>query len=441
MQSKEIGIGYILTAISVKTDFCQVLFRHKISLFYYFCLKYIELKFFIFLFIFPISIYSQFFPKKIGNVIGMVHFAVWEEDSLGNVITGNKEVLFQHNYTVEIIKSKNQQNISVEQMKHIIFDFVSIPKTSIHSQKKTWKDSINSQKVRIHFFRKPVVQQILLSFVKRKGIWQFYKQDLPLVQNSNQEIPKRVLIFINGYRHYKDEHNETDNLVTSKDRYHYWYKLDDRFIDTLKPTEYYYLDASMSVKTSNHRSFIRFGISWYLSNHLLNRKKGGLNFNRLNQKSNEKGFVYRREKGRIGGKTLQMVLHTKLKDTLDIVCHSMGYAYSLGIIDELSDKVVLGNIYILSPENASQDGVDWSKFLQVWQYGSNLDQPNPDPLWEQDGIAPQTQVKGLFFDQHHGRSFLPKDWPIKNFIDSHQPYNYDWIFQRIKKGEPGFIAR
>jgi hypothetical protein len=229
--------------------------------------------------------------------------------------------------------------------------------------------------------------------------------------------------------------------VTSKDRYHYWYKLDDRFIDTLKPTEYYYLDASMSVKTSNHRSFIRFGISWYLSNHLLNRKKGGLNFNRLNQKSNEKGFVYRREKGRIGGKTLQMVLHTKVKDTLDIVCHSMGYAYSLGIIDELSDKVVLGNIYILSPENASQDGVDWSKFLQVWQYGSNLDQPNPDPLWEQDGIAPQTQVKGLFFDQHHGRSFLPKDWPIKNFIDSHQPYNYDWIFQRIKKGEPGFIAR
>jgi len=113
------------------------------------------MKFFIFLFIFPISIYSQFFPKKIGNVIGLVHFAVWEEDSLGNVITGNKEVLFQHNYTVEIIKSKNQQNITVEQMKRIIFDFVSTPKTSIHSQKKTWKDTINNQKGRVHFFRKP----------------------------------------------------------------------------------------------------------------------------------------------------------------------------------------------------------------------------------------------------------------------------------------------
>jgi len=71
------------------------------------------LKFLIILFILPISIYSQFFSKKIGNVIGLVHFAVWEEDSLGNVIAGNKEVLFQHNYLVEILKTKNQQNISV----------------------------------------------------------------------------------------------------------------------------------------------------------------------------------------------------------------------------------------------------------------------------------------------------------------------------------------
>ncbi len=399
------------------------------------------MKFLIILFILPISIYGQFFSEKIGNVIGLVHFAVWEEDSLGNVIAGNKELLFQHNYIVEILKTKNQQNISVEQMKHIIFDFVSTPKTSIHSQKKSWKDSINNQKVRIHFFRKSVEQRIQLFFVKRKGIWQVYKQDLPLVQNSNQEIPKRVLIFINGYRHYKDEHNETDNLVTSKDRYHYWYELDDRFIDTLKPTDYYYLDASMSVKTSNHRSFIRFAKSWYLSNHLINRKKGGLNFNRLNQKPNEKGFNYRREKGRIGGKTLQMALHTKVKDTLDIVCHSMGYAYALGIIDELSDKVVLGDIYILSPENAGQGGTDWSKFLQVWQYGSNLDQSNPDPVWEQDGIAPQTQVKGLYFDQNHGRAFMPKIWPNKDFINSHMPKNYDWIFERIKKGEPGYIGR
>jgi hypothetical protein len=399
------------------------------------------LKLFLFLIIFPSIVFGQFFSKKIGDVTGFVHYSVWEEDTLGNVISGNKEVLFQHNYSVEILKTKNQQNISVEQMKSIVFDFVSIPKTSIQSQRITWKDSLTKHRIRVQFSRKTQEKRMLLSIVKCNGIWSVFKKDFPMIDDTIKHISKRVLIFINGYRHYKYEKNETDNLVTSKDRYHYWYKLDDRFIDTLKPSKFYYLDASMSVKTSNHRSFIRFAKSWYLSDHLLNRKKGGQKFHRLNQKRNPEGFNYRKNKGRVGGKTLEMLLSSQVKDTLDIVCHSMGYAYALGIIETLSDKVVLGNIYILSPENASQDGTDWSRFLQVWQYGSNLDQVNPDPLWEQDGIAPQCQVKGLYFDQHHGRAFLPKEWPKKNFIDSHMPYNYDWIFDRIKKGEPGFIGR
>jgi hypothetical protein len=395
----------------------------------------------IFLLFCSLNLNAQFFPKKIGNVTGFVHFAVWEEDTLGNVISGNKEVLFQHNFSVDIHKPKNEQLISVEQMKHLVFDFVSIPRTSIRIQKQSWKDTISNQKIRIFFSRKPEEKRMKLSFVKRKGIWFVFKQDFPRIEDSCKQVAKRVLIFINGYRGYEREHNETDNLVTSKDRYHYWFKLDDRFIDTLKPTEFYYLDGSMSVKTSNHRNVILFAKSLYLSNHLINRKKGGQNFHRLNQSPNSEGFNYRKDKGRIGGKTLEMLLHTKVKDTLDIVCHSMGYAYALGIIDVLSSKVVLGNIYILSAENPSQDGADWSKFLQVWQYGSNLDQPNPDPLWEQDGIAPQCQVKGLFHDLNHGRAFIPKDWPKKNFVDSHMPYNYDWIFDRIQKGEAGYIRR
>jgi hypothetical protein len=385
--------------------------------------------------------FSQFFPKKVGNVTGFVQFAVWEEDTFGNVVSGDKTILFNHNYSVDIHQPKNEQLISVEQMKKLVWDFVSIPKTAIRLQKKSWKDSLLQQKVRIVFSRKTEENRMQVSFVKRKGIWFVFRQPLPELGDTTKQAPKRVLIFVNGYRGYEREQNETDNLVTSKDRYHYWFKLDDRFIDTLKPTEFYYLDGSMSVKTSNHRNVIRFARSLYLSNHLLNRKKGGQHFNRLNQKSNPEGFNYRRDKGRVGGKTLDLVLHHQVKDTLDIVCHSMGYAYALGIIDVLSDKVVFGNIYILSAENAGQDGVDWTKFSQVWQYGSNLDQPNPDPLWEQDGIAPQCQVKGLFFDENHGRAFLPKDWPKKNFIDSHMPYNYDWIFDRIKKGEAGYIRK
>lgn len=389
----------------------------------------------------PIVVLGQIFPTKIGKVTGLVHYVFWEEDTLGNVIAGSKDVLFQHNYSVEIQRSKNQQDITVEQLRKCIFDFVTIPKTAIRFQHKKWNDSISGDRVILSLTRVMEVKRLKLSFVKRKNNWIVYKQDFPTEKDSNSVEAKRILIFINGYRHYKDEGNQTDNLVTTKDRYHYWYKLDDRFIDTLKPTEYYYLDASMSVKTSNHRSFFRFAKSWYLSNHFINRKKGGGKFNRLNQKPNEAGFNYRREQGRIGGNSLAQNLHSSLKDTLDIVCHSMGYAYALGIFDVLSEKVVLGNMYILSAENAAQDGVDWSKFLQVWQYGSNLDQPNPDPVWEQDGIAPQCQVKGLFFDLNHGRAFMPKGWPKKNFIDSHMPYNYDWIFERIKKGESGYIRR
>jgi hypothetical protein len=399
------------------------------------------LKLFLFFIIFPSIVFGQFFSKKIGEVTGFVHYSVWEEDTLGNVISGKKEVLFQHNYSMDIRSFKNQQLVSIEQMKRLVFEFVSIPRTSTLHQSKSWKDSLTKQRIRVQFSRKTEEKRMLLSIVKRNGIWSVFKQDFPMKEATIRQISKRVLIFINGYRHYKDEKNETDNLVTSKDRYHYWYKLDDRFIDTLKPSQYYYLDGSMSVKTSNHRSFIRFAKSWYLSNHLLNRKKGKQKFNRLNQQPNPEGFIYRKNKGRIGGKTLEMLLSNQVKDTLDIVCHSMGYAYALGIIESLTDKLVFGNIYILSPENASQDGADWSKFLQVWQYGSNLDQPNPDPLWEQDGIAPQCKVKGLYFDQNHGRAFMPRIWPKKNFIDSHMPYNYDWIFDRIKKGESGYIER
>ena len=148
--------------------------------------------------------------------------------------------------------------------------------------------------------------------------------------------------------------------------------------------------------------------------------------------------------GRIAGKALLEALCNspacqQTIDTIDIVCHSMGYAYALGLIEEIKNKVTFGKIYILAPENASADNVDWNLFEEVWQYGSNSD----DPLWEQDGIAPQTAVKGIenLHADKGGRLYFPVDWPLKNFIDSHQLYNYDWIFKRINKGEKGYISR
>ncbi len=385
---------------------------------------------------------AQFFNKKIGEVTGLVKFAVWEEDTNGTVIQGSKQVLFQHNYSVDLVQIKNPQSISVEEFKQKMFQFVSTPKTVVKLAKISWKDSVTGAKKKIILHRKTEEQALQLSFIKRNGNWLIFKENISIVGDTILPIPKRVLLFVNGYRGYEREENESDNLVTSKDRYHYWYKLDDRFIDTLKPTESYYLDGSLSVKTSNHRNTIRFVKSFYLAKHFVSKGDSLKNYrSRLNVDPNPKGFYYRKEKGRIGGKALLLKLHQQQKDTIDIVCHSMGYAYALGMIEVLKDHVVFGNMYILSPENGGQDGADWTQFQQAWQYGSNLDQPNPDPIWEQDGIAPQCEVKGMIYDSKHGRAFIPKTWAKKNFVDSHMPYNYDWIFERIKKGEAGYIER
>jgi hypothetical protein len=42
---------------------------------------------------------------------------------------------------------------------------------------------------------------------------------------------------------------------------------------------------------------------------------------------------------------------------------------------------------ILAPENACADGLTWSSFEEVWQYGSNnnIGDIDRDPFWEQDG--------------------------------------------------------
>lgn len=257
-------------------------------------------------------------------------------------------------------------------------------------------------------------------------------------------IPKRVLVFANGYRGPEKEKDVSDNIVTNYDRHHYWSGMDKRFIKKLDPFQTYYIDGSHGIATSGHKTMANFGLSIALVKTLAPSDY----YNLLNSTPNQEGFNERREKGRIAGKAF---LTAKCNspacmetiDTVDIVCHSMGYAYALGFIDAVQGKVVFGKMYIIAPENACGGGTNWKMFEEVWQYGSNLDQPHPDPVWEQDGIAPQCQVKGLeqVIPGKGGRAFIPKDWPLKNFIDSHMLSNYSWIFDTIKPGEAGYIKQ
>lgn len=263
-----------------------------------------------------------------------------------------------------------------------------------------------------------------------------------IIQNQ-QPKANRYLVFVNGYRGPKYDKHESRNEIYMNDRTNYWFKIDDRFIKRLDPDTSFYLDGSFPVRTSNHRSKLGFGWSYIRS---VNKRLSNKKYNRLNLVSNPEGFDYRYSRGILVGKAfLNQIRNTPnsylVKDTIDIVCHSMGYAYTLGMIDALKDQIVLGKFYLLAPENAGYKGLDWNTFEEVWQYGSNLGMKDADPLCYQDGVAPQAGLWGLDSMQsnHVGRICSPYNWPNKHFVHSHMIYSYDWIFDRIRKGEPGYI--
>lgn len=258
--------------------------------------------------------------------------------------------------------------------------------------------------------------------------------------------PKRLLLFVNGYRGPKRNRDVSDGLVTKRDRYWYWMKLDKMFVKAIKPDAYYYLDGSHHIKTSNHRTKANFGLSYSRIKALKKKPANATQFDLLNRDPNIVGFVLRMEKGFIAAQAFQTLrcgtpYCEEVKDTVDLVCHSMGYAYAIGFLEALRGQVVFGKIYIIAPENACTEGMDWSEFEEVWQYGSNLDQPNPDPVWQQDGIAPQCEVKDLHKAKVGGRVFFPPSVKKKNFIDSHLLKQYHWIIKDIKEGEAGYVQR
>ena len=127
------------------------------------------------------------------------------------------------------------------------------------------------------------------------------------------------------------------------------------------------------------------------------------------------------------------IIFNPATDSLDIVCHSMGFAYAQGMISVLKPAhIKLGRYYIIAPENGCSGTVNPNDFEVVWQYGCN-NNPGGDPKWNQDGVAPQCIVGGL---QEGNRAYIPATEP-KGFKASHIIENYGWIFgitDPIKKG-------
>lgn len=294
-----------------------------------------------------------------------------------------------------------------------------------------------------------------------------------------QDPPKRVLVFVNGYRptslgstfeeNFEDirsnglEFPNSLNRLFTEDRYNYWHpwkQIDDTFKLRINPTEYYYADGHHSVSTSNHRSLLNFSTNSNIypkrcknpKHHIcyttstvgskIFGSKKARTYSLLATKSNKRGFAIRSNSGRIAGRNLYQMLNelpnSSRNDTLYLVVHSMGFAYAQGMIDQLRGKINFGGYYILAPENASAGTVNLNEWKQVWQYGSNLNSVGQDAPCLQDGVAPQACVKGLTEKQ---RIYFPRSlYKHKGYFDSHFIGYYDWVLH-IPKHQKGHIRQ
>ena len=289
---------------------------------------------------------------------------------------------------------------------------------------------------------------------------------------------KRILLFVNGYRPTSlgetFEENFTDirknglefanskNLIYNFDRYDYWRpwkEIDILFQERLNPSETLYADGHFSVETSNHRSLLTFTA---LTTSYPKRCKQGNHICRqtsvsswipfrsteiktvdlYNLEPNKEGFNQRKTNGKIAGRNLQQMLNElpnkSSNDTLYIVAHSMGYAYTLGMIEQLRGKINFGGFYIIAPENASAGKVNIDEWNEVWQYGSDFERNKLSAPCLLDGIAPQAKVGGL--EMYH-RAYIPEKYYNRmGFYDSHFVGHYTWIFD-LPKDATGYIRQ
>ena len=255
---------------------------------------------------------------------------------------------------------------------------------------------------------------------------------------------RRFLIFSNGYRGL-----HLDSITTSNDIYSvsppggmspagYWYDIDDTLIARFQPVTPLYIDGHHPVSTSMHRTKGRSYWSWLVTRFGWIGRSNWL----FNDEPNEDGFQVRFENGkRCGNNFVQSYCNAQSTDTLDMVCHSMGYAYALGFLEAVEPHVQFGKILILAPESPGVRGIDWNKFQEVWQYGSDRFEKGADVTCRQDGVAPQCAVAGIEQLERGkgGRLFIPKG-AKKGFVRSHHLSYWDW-FYRIRKGDWGWFGR
>jgi hypothetical protein len=383
----------------------------------------------------------------------------------------------------EILVQK-QGKYEVRQRKRVLYFSISLNKDGFieKMQLVNTSDTLNVESLGVSKFAQS--HYMILSYRDFNG--KHLKDELynHLGVNLTQKIhlkdpPKRILVFVNGYRpttlgaslkeNFKDVQNHglefpnTFNRIFSQDEYQYWRPwnaIDILFASRVNPTETYYADGHFSVSTSNYRSLINFttSASFYPERCASNKNhkcytvktvrskffgsKQKKTYSILATHPNKRGFLVRRKNGRVAGRNLLQLLNelpnSSRNDTLYLVAHSMGYAYSLGMMDVLRGQMHFGGCFIIAPENASSGKIYPKEWKEIWQYGSNLSKVGRDAPCLQDGVAPQTAAAGLPASK---RVFIPsRCYQKKGFFDSHFIGYYTWIFD-IPKGQRGAIKQ
>ncbi len=198
---------------------------------------------------------------------------------------------------------------------------------------------------------------------------------------------------------------KSNTTVSQTDVTDYWSDIDDRFIYATGNPEWAYANGDNSIRTA-------------LDDDGFNR--------RVNDGQSAAGdLATKLKKGTIklmpGGKS-------------DVVCHSMGFAYALGMIAELQRQgYKIGWVYAIAPENPTLGYVP-QQIDGMWQYGSQ----ETDDFSKQDGIAPQKAIPGVNQVAQGGRVPIGQDAP-QNFIQSHMIANYKWIFKRTQDDQKGQV--
>jgi hypothetical protein len=428
-----------------------------------------------------VNLTYQFFEIKEGILHDLNNYKVEKVvEKIGTSIHNPREDVVNLHTEVLIKKGKKW---TVHRFKSVLYFNIELSE-KIQEQKMVFSGDSDSLVLPKLGVSKPAKNHyIVVNTLKNKRLVKQQLFNYSGVELTNKialnDPASRILLFVNGYRptvfgadlqeafsviQQKGlEFPNSDNLLYDFDRFDYWQpwnNISGLFQKRINPSEVLYADGHFSVATSNYKNILAFTeASNRYPKRCSNPKKhhcyatittrsnffGGTKkentLDLLPLKSNKKGFELRYENGKIAGlnllQRLNEIPNRSQNDTLFIVSHSMGYAYSLGMIDVVRGHINFGGFYCIAPENARAGKINTSEWKEVWQYGSKLWGKAEAPCM-QDGVAPQQLAQGLSHKKHV--SFPKNTYRHRGFFNSHFIGYYTWIFD-LKSKDKGFIRQ